>query len=318
MLPLLALLACSAAGETPPARTLEEPAAIDVFTEWLDAPIPVADGFSLPVSGWEDCGDGCWTNRKAGAVRAIAAGIVRSVDGTTLTTEHLWYDDQQKRTATFVWTGVTPKVTVGTVLTRGQAIGTATTVSIAAEGLGPIDDFLVGRPRLPTPQRERVLALVSHAQKQLRLYVGGAVVGTYEVGFGQAEGDKEVRGDNKTPMGVYHVVYKTRGPFDGDYGAYYGGHWIKLGYPNPWDAARGVDAGLFDAEVQRSITRAFWRRTTPLQGTRLGGGIGLHGWAYEWENMGPRGLSWGCVVLHLKDVAKIYDTLEEGAMVALF
>ena len=289
----------------------------DVFTAWLDAPIPVADGFSSPVSGWEDCGDGCWTRAKPGPVRAIAAGVIRAVDGTTVETEHLWYDDQQKRTATFVWTGVTASVAVGSELTRGQVIGVASTVRISAD-VGVVDDFILGRPRLPTPQRERVLALVSHAQKQLRLYANGAVVGTYEVSFGQAEGDKEVRGDNKTPMGVYHVVYKTRGPFDGDYGAYYGGHWIKLGYPNAWDAARGVDAGMFDTDVQRSITRSFWSRTTPLQGTKLGGGIGLHGWAYEWDDAGPRGLSWGCVVLHLADVAKIYDTLEEGAMVVLF
>ncbi|MES2644899.1 MAG: L,D-transpeptidase [Myxococcota bacterium] len=337
-LPLLAL-ACAAAGEALPAQVLdaeglaaqapaEAPTPPDPFAEWLAAPIPVADGFDAPVIGWAPCGDGCWSRRAPksgtpatpGTVRAVANGIVREVGADTLVTEHLWYDDEVKRTATFRWQGVTSPLAAGATLTRDQPIGTATTVQLSAEAgdIGPIEPFLAGRPRLPVPQAEPILALVSHTLDQLRLYVGGKEIGTFEVAFGQAEGDKEWRGDNRTPTGIYHVVARSKGPFDGEYGAYYGGYWIKLGYPNAWDAARGVDAGLFDTEVQRAITRAFWDRRTPLQGTKLGGGIGLHGWAHEWSDEGGRGLSWGCVVLHLRDVATIYDALDEGAMVALF
>jgi lipoprotein-anchoring transpeptidase ErfK/SrfK len=48
----------------------------------------------------------------------------------------------------------------------------------------------------------------------------------------------------------------------------------------------------------------------------LGGGIGFHGWAGEWE--GPRArLSWGCVVLHMRDVARVFDAIPVGAMVVL-
>jgi lipoprotein-anchoring transpeptidase ErfK/SrfK len=267
------------------------------------------------VTGWARCGDGCWASGRAGAVHAVATGVVRSVD--PLRTEHLWYDDQDKRVATFTWEGVTTTLAVGTVVNRGEPLGRATQVRLAAD-VGPIDPFLAGRPRLPVPQDERVLALVSHDRHQLRLYVDHREVGTFEVGFGQAEGDKELRGDNRTPKGIYHVVYRSRGPFDGDFAAYYGGYWIKLDYPNPWDAARGVDAGLFDADLQRTITRAWWDRRVPPQGTKLGGGIGLHGWAYEWDDTGSRGMSWGCVVMHLRDAATIYDALAEGAMVALF
>jgi hypothetical protein len=49
-----------------------------------------------------------------------------------------------------------------------------------------------------------------------------------------------------------------------------------------------------------------------------GGGIGFHGWAREWEDDGPRHLSWGCVVLHLKDISNFYERLPEGAMVVIF
>jgi hypothetical protein len=53
--------------------------------------------------------------------------------------------------------------------------------------------------------------------------------------------------------------------------AYYSGYWIKLDYPNPWDAARGVDDGLIDAETQASITSAWWSGRLTAQKTALGG-----------------------------------------------
>ncbi len=55
-----------------------------------------------------------------------------------------------------------------------------------------------------------------------------------------------------------------------------------------------------------------------LEKTPLGGGIGFHGWAREWENTGPRHLSWGCVVLHLSDIGRFYEQVPEGAMVVIF
>lgn len=287
----------------------------DVFARFLDTPAPVADGFVAPDGA--PCGEGCWTWRRPSPVRAVANGRVESVGSDELVTAHSGYEDEVQRTWRIRWTGVKPSVIAGAEVRRGDILGTAQT--LRAEGAeGPVDQFLAEHPRLPVPQTEPVLALVSHEARQMRIYRDGAPIATYEVGFGQAEGAKERRGDNRTPKGVYHVVARSKGPFAGDYAAYYGGYWIKLGYPNAWDAARGVDEGLFDAELQRTITRAFWARETPPQGTKLGGGIGFHGWAYEWDDAGPRGLSWGCVVLHLRDVAAVYEALPEGAMVVLF
>jgi hypothetical protein len=36
------------------------------------------------------------------------------------------------------------------------------------------------------------------------------------------------------------------------------------------------------------------------------------------EYSGPRHLSWGCVILHLKDIQAFYERLPEGAMVVIF
>jgi L,D-transpeptidase catalytic domain len=55
-----------------------------------------------------------------------------------------------------------------------------------------------------------------------------------------------------------------------------------------------------------------------LEGARLGGGIGFHGWAREWSNDGPRHLSWGCVALHLYDVSNVFNQIPPGAMVVIF
>jgi lipoprotein-anchoring transpeptidase ErfK/SrfK len=117
---------------------------------------------------------------------------------------------------------------------------------------------------------------------------------------------------------MYFVVQKRQGEFPGAYGAYYGGHWMKINYPNKFDAARGVAAGLVTPAQATKIANAWDRRAPTLEATRLGGGIGFHGWAREWSNEGPRHLSWGCVVLHLSDIESFYERLPEGAMVVIF
>jgi murein L,D-transpeptidase YafK len=131
-------------------------------------------------------------------------------------------------------------------------------------------------------------------------------------------GEKQVEGDNKTPKGMYFVTRKHRGEFPGAYGAYYGGHWIKINYPNRYDAARGRAARLITPAQESSIAAAWERRAPTLETTRLGGGIGFHGWAREWEDDGPRHLSWGCVVLHLSDISNFYEQVPEGSMVVIF
>ncbi|HNC98373.1 MAG TPA: L,D-transpeptidase, partial [Myxococcota bacterium] len=178
--------------------------------------------------------------------------------------------------------------------------------------------FFATHPSTPVPQAEPTLVLIQHDSYTMRIYKNGSLSGTYNVSFGQEAGVKERRGDNRTPKGVYYVIARSLGPFDGPYGEYYGGHWIKLNYPNAYDAARGVDQGLITPAQQVSISRAWRARQPTLRDTALGGGIGLHGWAREWEDDGPRHLSWGCVVLHLEDVGEVYDSIPQSAMVILF
>ncbi|MDT7779046.1 MAG: hypothetical protein QOC99_1558 [Acidobacteriota bacterium] len=178
--------------------------------------------------------------------------------------------------------------------------------------------FINSHRTLPVPQGERALVLVDQRRYRMRLYLGARVAGEYDVSLGQGEGEKQFEGDNRTPKGMYFVVQKRQGEFPGAYGAYYGGHWMKINYPNKFDAARGVAAGLVTPAQATKIANAWDRRAPTLEATRLGGGIGFHGWAREWSNEGPRHLSWGCVVLHLSDIESFYERLPEGAMVVIF
>jgi hypothetical protein len=322
LLASLFLIACTTApaAVAPPEAAAVAPQPADPFVTWLSAEVPVADGFSDPVDGaWADCGPGCWSHEGAAPVMATAHGRVADVGPDHLVLEHQWYEDQVRAVAQSTWTGLRSPLTVGTEVQRGDPIGTSARLqgSISTAD-GPLRTFLRGHRERFVPQDEPALALISHDLDELRIYRDGVETMRTTVGFGQAEGDKQRRGDLMTPKGMYFVVVKSKGPFTGRYGAYYGGTWIKINYPNAWDAARGVDEGLITSAQQRSITRAWSERALTPQGTVLGSGIGLHGWIEEWPDDGPHGLSWGCIVMHLRDNQAVYASLPEGSMVVLF
>lgn len=303
------------------ARAADTPAA-DAFEAYLQPPAPAADGFEpLPDASRLPAGS---------EVRALARGRVAAVEdkGRTLTLEHFYYENHELLRLRSEYTGL-EDVTLrpGETVTRGQRlgrVGSKEPLSVtlhAGKRLSAADAraFTQARARLPLPPQEPVLLLVSHTDYAMRLYEKGREVARVEVGFGQAEGRKQVRGDNRTPMGMYHVVQKHRGAFTGAYSEYYGGHWIRLNYPNTYDADRGLTEGLITRPVRDQIARAWAERKNTPASTRLGSGIGFHGWAEPWtlEETGGR-LSWGCIVLHTPDITTLFDRIPEGAMVVLF
>jgi hypothetical protein len=178
--------------------------------------------------------------------------------------------------------------------------------------------FIRERRRLFVPAAEPELVLIDHHRHRLRHYRSGTLVRELEISLGQGEGRKRRRGDLRTPKGMYFVVERRRGSFGGTWGDYYGGHWIKINYPNRYDARWGLDQGLITPSAAARIQDAWERRQSTDGGTGLGGGIGFHGWAYEWEDGGERHLSFGCVVLHPRDIGDFFRRLPVGAMVVIF
>lgn len=398
--PLLLLAGCSVASSSPtptasylhtPEPIVEKPVARDVFQAYLHAPIPVADGFDLPIgdgagggnyvdaSGTEHAGwyvatrfgehyslgihpGEDWNGRGGGntdlgqPVRTMGAGRVLHAAfegqpwGGVVTVEHLFYEGAERRTVVSQYAHLgTIDVTAGDTVARRQQIGTvgrdpeatfaahlhfelrtdpglSPTFWPSSNGWGDDDvsaaylpprEFIAHRRSLFVPQDEDVL-LVFHQDSDTMAFVrGGAIAGRYQVGWGQVRGAKEERGDLKTPRGMYFVTNKARGEFPGQYGAYYGGHWIKINYPGPLDAVRGLERGWISANAAADIQKKWARRALTPQDTQLGSGIGLHGWIEEWDDEATRLRSWGCMVLHNRDIAALYDDVPEGAMVVL-
>lgn len=314
---LLAGLLCSSSpGQAPGAP------GPDAFEAWLHPPAPPADGFEpLPASSRGAAGS---------QVRALAHGRVEAVgeEGRSLVLEHFYYENHELLRARSEYTGLEGvKLRPGEPVARGQRLGQVgekgrlEVALYAGKRLSAAEArrFTEARERLPVPAREPVLLLISQSGHALRLYEEGREVFRAEAGFGQAQGRKRVRGDNRTPLGMYFVVQKHRGAFSGPHAEYYGGHWIRVNYPNTWDADWGLAEGLITRRARDRIARAWEERKPTDASTRLGSGIGLHGWAGAWtlEETGGR-LSWGCIVMHNPDIARLYERVPEGAMVVLF
>ncbi len=204
---------------------------------------------------------------------------------------------------------------VGATVNPGDELSRGGVVTL--DGLPPAT-FFQQHPFLWDPKSEPVLIVVDVEGHEARRYEKGQRTHAWEVGRGQAEGVKTVRGDLKTPRGLYFVTDKSTGPFGGDFAGYYGGHWVKVNYPNAFDASRGVKEQVISSEQSATIARTWWRRGLTAQKTKLGGGIGFHGWIAPWRaEVEGFGLSWGCVVLHPEDVAGFYATIPIGAAVVL-
>ena len=265
------------------------------FESYLAAPYPAADGFDAPSSG---------------VVRAAANGRVLRVEPGLIELEHVVYENHERSTVRATYSGLSAiEVKAGDVVLRRQKIGE-----------GPLA-YRIGRDlpaELFVPQEEEALVLVDQRARRLALYRKGRLVKEVEVGFGQRPGRKRRQGDLKTPRGMYFVVQKSRGPFAGPYGAYYGGHWIKINYPNRYDAEWGVAGRLIDRGQADAIRRDWSAKRLTAQGTPLGGGIGFHGWAGDWSWDDTGWLSWGCVVLHNDDIRMLFDQIPIGAMVVMW
>lgn len=301
---------------------------------FMETPFPPADGFDPPPA-------------RARRATALGHGRVLRAEQGRVEVEHVYYEGaEQRRLRSSYEPLIEIAVRSGQLVKRGQRLGkggAGLEITLRPGDGSPPDRrggssaavVLPGGPAPPAtgpsasprpiapakafvPQAEPFVVVVSQDQNLLETYAYGALQQRFEVGFGQAEGQKRLQGDLKTPRGMYFVIAKSQGPFSGLYGAYYGGHWIKLNYPSAADAAWGLDNGVITAETARQIERDWAARRSTAQGTKLGGGIGFHGWASEWSLADDGGrLSWGCVVLHLRDIAAFYAQVPLGAMVIL-
>ncbi|MBC7864138.1 MAG: peptidoglycan DD-metalloendopeptidase family protein, partial [Bacteroidia bacterium] len=157
------------------------------------------------------------------------------------------------------------------------------TVEWVKENYFDASDFVKSHRKISLPsKKEKVLVVVKHEYK-MYVYTKGKLTKTYDVSLSQSPvGHKEVQGDNKLPEGEYRVTEKSRGPFGGDYAAYFGPAWMRLSYPNNFDAATGLKKKIITKKQHDAIVAANNKGLQPSKSTGLGGGVGIHGWAGEW------------------------------------
>ncbi len=178
-------------------------------------------------------------------------------------------------------------------------------------------EFIKQHRKINLPsKKEQVLVAVKHEYK-MYVYRKGKVFKSYDISLSQSPvGHKEKQGDNRLPEGEYRIIEKSRGPFGGDYSAYFGPAWMRLSYPNNFDAAAGLQKKLITKKQFDAIVAANNNGGFPPKNTALGGGIGIHGWAGSWP-LHSRDLTWGCISMKNDELDKFYDTVNEGTNIII-
>ena len=151
--------------------------------------------------------------------------------------------------------------------------------------------------------------VVTKSANTLELYDGARLARTYRCITGKNAGDKEVEGDKKTPVGVFHVVYKNP---ESNYHLSMG-----LDYPNAEDCARGVQAGLITQAQSDDILEAMKSDLTVEANQKrywkspLGGEIFIHG------HGDGRPDTAGCVALSDREIEELYAICGVGTEVEI-
>jgi len=156
-------------------------------------------------------------------------------------------------------------------------------------------------PKAATMKLANPRVVVRKSANMLTLYDGDALFKTYPCITGGNPGDKTTEGDRRTPIGLFHIVYKNpQSKFHLSLG---------LDYPNAEDADRGLKAGLISQQQYNDILAALHsdlslpENQQKLWYTPLGGEIFLHGHAE-----GRTGTA-GCIALSNEDIEELYAIL---------
>ncbi len=146
--------------------------------------------------------------------------------------------------------------------------------------------------------------VVKKKERKLELFDDKKLVRTYSVALGfSPDGDKEIEGDGKTPEGDFYVF--TKNPKSNFYLS------LGLSYPGIDDAKRGLEQKLITQTEFDEIADALKNKRMPLQKTKLGGEIYIHGGgnSEDW--------TWGCVALTNEEIKQLFDAIPVGTRVII-
>lgn len=164
---------------------------------------------------------------------------------------------------------------------------------------------------------DTLLVAVKHNYR-MQLFARGKQVKEYRIALAQEPlGHKQQQGDNRTPEGEYRIIQKALGPFEGAYANYLGKAWMRINYPNTADAAAGLAQKKITQAQYNSIAAANKAGKEPLKTTKLGGGIGIHGWAGNWPGTDRQNLTWGCISVQNDALLDLYAKVPLGTVVLI-
>jgi len=146
--------------------------------------------------------------------------------------------------------------------------------------------------------------VITKGKRTLVVFDGDRRIKSYKTVLGFApKGGKEIEGDGRTPEGEFYVF--TKNPESRFH--------LSLGvsYPGQEDAERGLREGLISQAEHDEIVAAIAEKRKPLQKTRLGGEIYIHGGgtASDWTE--------GCVALTNDEMTELFDAIPIGAKVTI-
>lgn len=168
--------------------------------------------------------------------------------------------------------------------------------------------FIKKHRSIQLPLQDSLIVIAVKHEYKSYLINYGKVTKEFPIALGQNPyGHKEVQGDNRTPEGEYYINQKSLGPFSGDWAEYFGTAWIRISYPNTYDAEEAYKNGLITVNQKNSITKAISQKGMPPKNTAIGGGIGIHGWAGEWNPQDQNNLTWGCISINNDQLLEFYQ-----------
>ena len=154
------------------------------------------------------------------------------------------------------------------------------------------------------PRMENPLLIITKSKRELQIFDGESIVKTYKIALGFApDGDKNVEGDGKTPLGDYYIFTKNN----------QSKFFLSLGvsYPNIEDAKRGLSENLISKAEYETIIGAVNNEQMPPQKTKLGGDIYIHGGGTisDWTQ--------GCIALENGEIQEIFNAIPVGVRVKI-
>ncbi|QQS04516.1 MAG: L,D-transpeptidase family protein [Fibrobacterota bacterium] len=147
---------------------------------------------------------------------------------------------------------------------------------------------------------------VEKEARRMLVMEGRDTLKVYQVALGSGAADagtKLIRGDHKTPEGVY--IIRSRNPNSSFYKSF------LIDYPSVTDAKRGLEGGVIKKSEYLSILQAHRDGKLPPQRTALGGDICIHGGYTEAD------WTWGCVAVGNEGMDSLWGQVKVGTKVEI-